>query len=56
MKIRETFEYEVDASDLNNVFTVSDYVTCVDDMSCPFWDRYEHPYEFTKRELEVLDN
>ena len=56
MKIREIFEYEVNTSDLNDVFTVSDYIDCTDDMSCPFWDGHIHAENFTKRELEVLDN
>lgn len=55
MKIREVFEYEVDASDLNEVFKIKDYIDCVDDMSCPFYDGYP-AIEITKRELEVLDN
>ena len=39
MKIRETFEYKVeDCNDINEVFRIKDYIDCVDDMPCPFWD------------------
>ena len=39
MKIRETFEYEVeDCNDVNEIFKIKDYIECVDDMTCPFWD------------------
>lgn len=39
MKIRETFEYEVeDCNDINEVFKIKDYIDCVDGMTCPFWD------------------
>ena len=55
MKVREIFEYEVDAQNINDVFTIKDYVDCVDDMPCPFYDGYP-AIEITKRELEVLDN
>jgi len=55
MKIRETFEYEVDASNLNEVFKIKDYVDCVDDMPCPFWDGYPR-IEITDFKLEVINN
>lgn len=39
MKIRETFEYEVeDCNNINEVFKIKDYIDCVDDMTTPFWD------------------
>ena len=55
MKIRETFEYEVDTENIEDVFTIKDYVDCVDDMSCPFWDGYPS-INITKRNIEILEN
>lgn len=55
MKIRETFEYEVDTENIDDVFTIKDYVDCVDDMPCPFWDGY-HSINITKRNIEILEN
>lgn len=43
MKIREVFEYEVDTDNFDEVFTIYNYVDCVDDMCTPFWDGYKHP-------------
>ena len=54
MKIRETFEYEVYPENMNDVFTIKDYINCVDDMPCPFWDGYEKPY-ITNRKIEIID-
>ena len=54
MKIKEVFEYEVDTNDMSRVFTIKDYVDCVDDMCCPFWDGYTHP-RITKRDLQIIE-
>lgn len=54
MKIRETFEYEVEADNLEDVFTIDNYIDCVDDMCCPFWDGYVKPY-ITHKNLEVIE-
>ena len=55
MKIREVFEYEVETDDINKVFTVNNYVKCVDDMSCPFWDGYYHP-NITDHKFEIIND
>lgn len=54
MKIRETFEYEVETDDINQVFKISDYVNCVDDMTCPFWDGYCPP-SITDHKFEIIE-
>ena len=54
MKIRETFEYEVDTDDMEEVFTIKDYIDCVDDMCCPFWDGYKPPQIISKN-LEIIE-
>ena len=61
MKIREIFEYEVideetgeDIKNLEDVFKIKDYVECVDDMCCPFWDGYAKPY-ITHKNLEIIE-
>lgn len=57
IKIRETFEYTVevkDDKDKENIFMIKDYVDCVDDMCCPFWDGYIPP-EITKRDFEIVE-
>ena len=54
MKIREVFEYEVDTDDIKEVFTIKDYVECVDDMTCPFWDGYKIGESICHR-LEILN-
>jgi hypothetical protein len=60
MKIRETFEYEVvdeetgeDIKNIEDVFTIKDYVDCVDDMCCPFWDGMIKP-NIIKHDLEII--
>lgn len=53
MKIRETFEYEVDTDNIEEVFTINNYVQCVDDMPCPFWDGMKSPYVICHN-LEIL--
>jgi len=60
MKIREIFEYEVrneetgeDIKDLQNVFRIKDYVECVDDMCCPFWDGMIKP-DILVHKLEII--
>ena len=53
MKIREVFEYEVDTDNLEEVFTIKDYVHCVDDMTCPFWDGYIVP-DSISHNLEII--
>ena len=53
MKIKETFWYEVDTDDINEVFKIKDYVECVDDMPCPFWDGYVSP-QIVDSKLEIL--
>lgn len=59
MKVIETFEYEVvdketgeDIKSLDNVFRIKDYVDCVDDMCCPFWDGMIKP-NIIKHHLEI---
>ena len=61
MKVREVFEYEVydnvegkDLDNLDNVFKIEDYVDCVDDMCCPFWDGYIKP-EIYNHTIEILE-
>lgn len=61
MKVRETFEYEVynnetgeDIENLENVFRIKDYVECVDDMCCPFWDGMIKP-DIIKHDLEIIE-
>ena len=54
MKIREVFEYEVETNNMDEVFRIKDYVDCVDDMCCPFWDGYIHP-DITKHNLEIIE-
>jgi len=54
MKIKEVFEYEVNASDLDDAFTIADYVDCVDGMTTPFWDGYAAP-ENVIRSLEIIE-
>lgn len=61
MKVREIFEYEVydnvngkDIDSLETVFRIKDYVDCVDDMPCPFWDGYTKP-EITNHTLEIIE-
>ena len=53
MKIRETFEYEVDTDNIEEVFTINSYVKCVDNMPCPFWDGMKSPYVICHN-LEIL--
>ena len=62
MKVREIFEYEVynyetgeDIKSLENVFKIKDYVDCVDDMCCPFWDGYIKP-EIINKKIEILED
>jgi len=54
MKIRETFEYEVDTDNMEEVFTIENYIDCVDDMCCPFWDGYHAPQIISKN-LEIIE-
>lgn len=61
MKIREVFEYEVldpetgeDIENLEDVFKIKDYVDCVDDMCCPFWDGMIRP-DIKEHKLEIID-
>jgi hypothetical protein len=54
MKIREVFEYEVEASTIDDVFTIKDYVHCVDDMTTPFWDGYIVP-DSISHNLEIIE-
>lgn len=56
IRVRETFEYDLDVDSLNtdkDIFTINDYVDCVDGMICPFWDGYVSP-ENLSREIEVI--
>lgn len=62
MKVREIFEYEIrneetseDINSLDNVFTIKDYVDCVNDMSCPFWDG-KIPPDIFNHKLEIIEN
>lgn len=62
MKIREIFEYEVvdeetgeDIKSLENVFKIKDYVDCVDDMCCPFWDGYIKP-DIINHKIETIED
>ena len=55
MKIREVFEYEVeDCNDINEVFKIKDYISCVDGMTCPFWDG-EKVGEIYYSNLEIIE-
>ena len=57
LKIKETFEYEVEIEndeDKENIFSIQNYIDCVDDMCCPFWDGYIHP-DITKHNLEIIE-
>lgn len=61
MKVREIFEYEVvdektgeDIKNLEDVFKIKDYVDCVDDMCCPFWDGYIKP-NIIGHKLEIIN-
>lgn len=55
MKIKETFIYEVeDCNDINEVFTIQDYIDCVDDMPCPFWDG-QYVGTIIDSDLEILE-
>jgi len=61
MKVREIFEYELrdeetgeDITTLEDVFKIEDYVDCVDDMCCPFWDGYIKP-NIISHKLEIID-
>lgn len=53
MKIREVFEYEVETDNFDDVFRIKDYVDCVDDMPCPFWDGCCPP-NITSHTLEII--
>lgn len=60
MKVREIFEYEIrdeetgeDITSLDNVFTIENYVDCVDDMCCPFWDGYIKP-DIYDHKIEII--
>lgn len=53
MKIKEMFEYEVDTDNVEEVFTINDYVKYVNDMPCPFWDGMKSPYIICHN-LEIL--
>ena len=57
LKIKETFEYEVEIEndeDKENIFSIQNYIDCVDDMCCPFWDGYIHP-EIYNKEFKILE-
>ena len=57
LKIKETFEYEVEIEndeDKKNIFSIQNYIDCVDDMCCPFWDGYIHP-EIYNKEFKILE-
>ena len=61
MKVREIFEYELrdeetgeDITSLENVFRIKDYVECVDDMCCPFWDGMIKP-DILAHKLEIIE-
>ena len=60
MKVREIFEYELrdeatgeNITSLENVFRIKDYVECVDDMCCPFWDGMIKP-DILSHKLEII--
>ena len=60
MKVREIFEYEIrddetgkEITSLMNVFRIKDYVDCVDDMCCPFWDGMIKP-NILSHKLEII--
>lgn len=60
MKVREIFEYELrddetgkEITSLMNVFRIKDYVDCVDDMCCPFWDGMIKP-NILSHKLEII--
>ena len=53
MKIRETFEYEVETNNLKEVFTIRDLIDCAGDMTTPFWDGMKFGAGFD-RTLEVI--
>jgi hypothetical protein len=62
MKVREIFEYELyndetgeDITSLEeNVFIIKDYIECVDDMCCPFWDGFIKP-DIYNHKLEIIE-
>ena len=61
MKVREIFEYELrneetgeDITNLENVFKIEDYIDCVDDMCCPFWDGYIKP-DIYNHKFEIIE-
>ena len=61
MKVREIFEYELrdeetgeSIDSLENVFKIEDYVDCVDDMCCPFWDGMIKP-DIYNHKLEIIE-
>lgn len=61
MKVREIFEYELrdeetgeSINTLDDVFRIKDYVDCVDDMCCPFWDGYIKP-DIYNHTIEILE-
>lgn len=55
MKIKETFIYEVeDCNDINEVFTIQDYIDCVDGMTTPFWDG-QYVGTIIDSDLEILE-
>jgi hypothetical protein len=54
MIVKETFEYEVDTDNIEEVFTIGRYVDCVDDMTCPFWDGMIAP-DIINHNLEIIE-
>ena len=55
MKIREVIEYEVETDNMDEVFRIKDYIDCVDDMCCPFWDGYIKP-NIINHKIEAIED
>ena len=54
MKVKEVIEYEVDTNNMDEVFRIVDYIDCVDDMCCPFWDGMIKP-DILAHKLEIIE-
>ena len=55
MKIKETFIYEVeDCNDINEVFTIQDYIDCVDVITTPIREE-QYVGTIIDSDLEILE-
>lgn len=55
MKVRETFEYEVNSSNLGEIFTYKDSMSMCEQMTTPPWDGSPaQPGELTDYKIEVI--